>query len=82
MQLHDVGTGDPLKEKNSHNRSTNFDTPSLRGLWLTAPYFHDGSAATLEEVFNSGTVHSLSDRLTVKEIENLVEYLRALPIDE
>jgi len=28
-QLHDVGTGDPKKEKNSHGRGMNFDTPSL-----------------------------------------------------
>jgi cytochrome c peroxidase len=27
-----------------------FDTPSLRGLRHTAPYFHNNSAATLEEV--------------------------------
>jgi cytochrome c peroxidase len=26
-----------------------FKTPSLRGVALTAPYFHDGRAATLEE---------------------------------
>lgn len=25
------------------------DTPTLRGLWATAPYLHNGSAATLEE---------------------------------
>ena len=49
--LHDVGTirtssgfrlGDPL---------TGIDTPTLMGIWETAPYFHDGSAETLAEVF-------------------------------
>ena len=43
LQLHDLGAGDPAKERNSHGRGTNFDTPSLRGVWLTSPYFHDGS---------------------------------------
>jgi hypothetical protein len=34
------------------------DTPTLLGVWFTAPYFHDGSAATLDEVFSvaGGTV--------------------------
>jgi hypothetical protein len=27
------------------------DTPTLRGVWASAPYFHDGSAPTLEDVF-------------------------------
>jgi hypothetical protein len=30
---------------------TGIDTPTLLGAWATAPYFHDGSAATLDEVF-------------------------------
>ncbi|HET7844989.1 MAG TPA: PKD domain-containing protein, partial [Xanthomonadales bacterium] len=30
---------------------TGIDTPTLFGLWQTAPYFHDGSAATLADVF-------------------------------
>ncbi|UXI65857.1 PKD domain-containing protein [Tahibacter amnicola] len=30
---------------------TGIDTPGLRGVWATAPYFHDGSAATLDDVF-------------------------------
>lgn len=29
-----------------------FRAPSLRNVMLTAPYFHDGSAATLDEVFD------------------------------
>lgn len=82
QQLHDVGTGDPSKEKNSHGRSTNFDTPSLRALWLTAPYFHDGSAATLDDVLRSGTAHNISADITVEEMENLLTYLRALPLDQ
>lgn len=27
------------------------DTPTLLGVWATAPYLHDGAAATLDEVF-------------------------------
>ena len=50
-------------EKNSHGRGTSFDTPSLGGIWSTAPYFHDGSAATLAEVLRSGTEHDILDEL-------------------
>ncbi|MGH7786572.1 MAG: Ig-like domain-containing protein, partial [Candidatus Binatia bacterium] len=37
---------------------TGIDTPTLLGLWDTAPYMHDGSAATLDDVFRvtGGTV--------------------------
>ena len=79
--IHDVGTGDPAKEKNSHGLGTNFDTPSLRGVWMTAPYFHDGSAATLKEVFQTGTVHNIfKDLITEEELDALIAYVQALPI--
>lgn len=79
-QLHDVGTGDPLKEKNSHGRGTSFDTPTLSGLWLTAPYFHDGSAGTIEEVFQAGSLpHNIGERLNADELKDLVTFLLALP---
>ena len=81
LQLHDVGTGVPAKEKNSHGRGTNFDTPSLRGVWFTAPYFHDGSAATLRDVFTTGTTHNISADISEQELQALIAYLRSLPIN-
>ncbi|MHB8419683.1 MAG: c-type cytochrome [Myxococcales bacterium] len=56
--LHDVGTcvqsgpfpDQPFPDAEGHLRSPcAFDTPTLRGVFATAPYLHDGSAATLEE---------------------------------
>ena len=54
-----------------------FKTPSLRALSARAPYFHNGMAATLEQVvefydtrFNIG--------LTSQEAADLVAFLRAL----
>ena len=79
LQLHDVGTGDPSKENNSHGRGTNFDTPSLRGLWLSAPYFHDGSAATLRDVLNAANEHNVAAGLSASDMDHLVAFLRALP---
>jgi YVTN family beta-propeller protein len=81
LQLHDVGTGDPKLERNSHGRGTQFDTPSLLGTWATAPYFHDGSAPTLVEVFQTGTDHSIAGSLSEPELETLKSFLMALPMD-
>ncbi|MBK7949336.1 MAG: DUF1929 domain-containing protein [Deltaproteobacteria bacterium] len=47
---HDVGTLEL-----SSGPQTALDTPTLRGLWRTAPYLHDGSAATLEEAIAAHT---------------------------
>ena len=79
LELHDTGTGDPEKEKNPRGRGTNFDTPSLRGVWFTAPYFHDGSAATLRDVFTAGTTHNIAGEISDEELEALIAYLMALP---
>lgn len=51
--------------------------PGLRGVSLTAPYFHDGSAATLTDVvdrFNSRDALGLTET----EKSQLVEYLKSL----
>ena len=80
-KLHDVGTGDPNLERNSHGRGTKFDTPSLNSVWLTAPYFHDGSAATLERVLQMGSVHNIFGDLSPDELKSLITFLRSLPND-
>jgi YVTN family beta-propeller protein len=79
MQLHDVGTGDPKLERNSHGRGTQFDTPSLLGIWATAPYFHDGSAQTLADVLRMGNEHNIVNRISEKEFQDLLSFLLALP---
>ena len=77
LELYDVGTGDPVKEKNK--RGTKFDTPSLRGIWMTSPYFHDGSADTLEKVLQTGDVHNVSSTMNIEQIKDLIAFLRSLP---
>jgi cytochrome c553 len=57
------------------------DTPSLVGLAVSAPYYHDGSAATLEALLrDNGTVHDMGDLdgLTDAQISDLVRYLKTL----
>jgi YVTN family beta-propeller protein len=73
-QLHDVGTRGPS------DRSELFDTPSLVELYATAPYLHDGSAATLHEVIerNVDDQHGATSDLTPNQIEDLIAYLISL----
>jgi YVTN family beta-propeller protein len=79
MQLHDVGTGDPALERNSHGRGMQFDTPSLLGIWATAPYFHDGSSQTLADVLRAGNEHNVANQVSEQESQDLLSFLLALP---
>ncbi len=49
--LRDVGTVRATSGGRLGGALTGIDTPTLLGLWQTAPYFHDGAAATLDDVF-------------------------------
>ena len=54
-----------------------FKTPSMRGLVARAPYFHNGSAATLKDV----VLHyeaALGFQFTAEEREDLVAFMQAL----
>ncbi|MBI5667964.1 MAG: hypothetical protein HZC41_08130 [Chloroflexi bacterium] len=56
-----------------------FDTPTLRGLWATAPYMHDGVAQTLEEVLTrTDPIHSVADELTKQQLNDLIAFLLSL----
>ena len=69
-------------------RSGRFKTPSLRGVGLTAPYMHDGSLKTLEDVVEfynrGGTRNPHVDAalqpldLTKEELADLVAFLKTL----
>lgn len=69
----DVGTKKPT------DNGGLLDTPQLINVGLTAPYLHDGSAKTLEEiwtVFNPEDKHGRTNDLTKDELNDLIEYLR------
>lgn len=46
---HDVGTFGPGSGQRRGGELDGLDTPTLRGVWKTSPWLHDGSAETLEE---------------------------------
>lgn len=69
----DVGT------KKSTDQSGLFDTPQLANVAMTAPYLHDGSARTMEEIwtlYNPEDKHGRTNDLTKDELNDLIEYLR------
>jgi cytochrome c peroxidase len=55
-----------------------FRVPSLRNVALTAPYFHDGGAASLEEAVESMARSQLGRSLSGQEIDLIVAFLRSL----
>ena len=75
LKTYNFGMGTYLDEGKS------FDTPTLVEVWRTAPYLHDGRAATLRDVL---TTHNLENKhgettgLTEAEIADLVAYVRSL----
>lgn len=52
-------------------------TSPLKGVWQHPPYFHDGSAATLDDVVERYNV-AMSLNLTAQQKADLVQYLKSL----
>ena len=80
-------TGVPVKQPPSfaHNENARWlaqvDAPTLVECWRTAPYLHDGSAATTREVLttaNPNDKHGKTSQLTADQLNDLVEYLLSL----
>jgi len=55
-----------------------YRVPSLRNVALTAPYFHDGRAATLEDAVQTMAKAQLGRTLTANDIRLIVAFLRTL----
>lgn len=55
-----------------------FKVPSLRNIALTAPYFHDGSAKTLEQAVKVMGRYQLGRMLSDEDVELLVAFLKTL----
>jgi YVTN family beta-propeller protein len=81
FKLHDVGTGtqDPTEKI-----GPKYDTPTLLGVYRTAPYLHHGKAKTLHDVVttcNQGDRHGKTSHLKPDEIDDLVAFLKSLPYE-
>ncbi len=77
LQQYDVSTGTGATEKGGMM----FDTPTLRWLWLSAPYLHDGSATTLNQLFAMTGTHQLIYEVAPEDIDALIAYLLSFAMD-
>ena len=55
-----------------------FRVPSLRNVALTAPYFHDGTAATLEDAITTMGRYQLGRELDAQDTAEIAAFLRSL----
>lgn len=82
FNLHDVGTGESDK---AEKMGPKYDTPTLLGIYRTAPYLHHGEAKTLEDVMrkcNPNDKHGKTSHLTDSEVHDIAEFLKALPYED
>ena len=82
FRLHDVGTG---RSDPGEKLGPKYDTPSLLGIYRSAPYLHHGQAATLTEVLttaNPKDEHGHTSQLSAAQIDDLVEFLKSLPFED
>jgi YVTN family beta-propeller protein len=74
-RVHDVGT------RHAYDRQGKFDVPHLNNIYDSAPYLHNGIAATLEEiwtVYNPDDRHGVTNDMTKDQLNDLIEYLKTL----
>ncbi|HZS38092.1 MAG TPA: hypothetical protein VFF06_14745 [Polyangia bacterium] len=91
--LHDIGTcvtsgptpdqPAPDEEFGHMHGACSFDTPTLRSVFATPPYFHDGSAATLDDVVkrlpaSNPDVGPITDGFSDQDKADLVAFLKTL----
>ena len=75
QKIHDVGS------RAAYDQMDDFDTPTLREIWRTPPYMHDGRYVHLRDVFklgNHGDVYGDVAGLSDEELADLTEYLLSL----
>ncbi|NET39067.1 MAG: cytochrome-c peroxidase [Cyanothece sp. SIO1E1] len=58
-----------------------FKVPSLRNVSLTSPYFHDGSAKTLDQAIKVMIKHQLGREVAQRDIDLIIQFLTTLTGD-
>jgi YVTN family beta-propeller protein len=76
--LFNIGTIKPASGKRLGAALTGIDPPTLRDVWATAPYLHDGSAATLADAVRAHSGVALSDTA----VNQVVAYLGQIGAEE
>jgi len=76
LRPHNVGTNRTFDKP-----TDKFYTPTLIEVWRTAPYLHDGSAATIRDVLttrNPQDYHGLTSILSNQDVDDLCAYVLSL----
>lgn len=76
--LRNIGTLKPSSGSRLGAPLTGIDTPTLRDVWATAPYLHDGSAATLEAAVSAHNGVTIAGA----DLPKLVAYLQQIGSEE
>ena len=77
-ELKDLGRFEATKQESDKHY---FKVPSLRNVTETAPYLHDGSVKTIEEMVKMMAEYQLAKALTDEEVASIVTFLKALKGD-
>ncbi len=85
--VHNVGTQGENTGERLGKKLKGLDTPSLISSWQTAPYLHDGSVATLKDVFYAGNgeetqAHQIAQQLNAKEMNQLLDFIKQLDSED
>ncbi len=75
LKMYDVGT------TKGQDVGKSVDVPSLIEAWRTAPYLHDGRAATIHDLLRSqdhAGIQEETNKLTEDELNDLAEYILSL----
>ncbi|AUP77536.1 PKD domain-containing protein [Flavivirga eckloniae] len=80
-KMHDVGTINNNSGQRLGKNLLALDVPTLKDVWATAPYLHNGAAKTLTEVFttyNTNNSHGATSTLSTTEMAQLEAYLKQI----
>ena len=75
MTAADEGRGNVTKDEYDRYR---FKVPTLRNVELTAPYFHDGSTADLDQAVRTMLKYQVGKELPDGDVDALVAFLKSL----
>ena len=67
-----------FKQTQTERDRHRFKVPGLRNIELTAPYFHDGSMATMNDAVRAMAKYQLGIDLPQQEVDKIVGFLRTL----
>ncbi len=65
----------------SYDTAQTFDVPQLEGVYMRAPYLHNGEALTLEEIwtkFNPDDRHGITSDMDKVQLNDLIDFLKTL----